>query len=400
MRPLTWATLKKWAGGTLALLLLGGVSGFMVLPFMPNHARQYAEKNDVLAFYTAAQIVKTYGRSMLYEIKLQKDVQSTILSVPLTAGVLTYRNPPLLAYSYYPLAHLSFVTFFQVFGMLNILITGLCIYLLGTQLFKLNYLVQWAILISYLPVYWAVLFVGQPTPVIFLAFILQLIALKKNRPITAGLLSVVTAFKPQLLLQLIFIAAGLRGPAQKKYLASAAFAQSVFWLINAWLYGAGFFPKYLKFALETEKLTRGTVLLNNFNLFTFNEVLSVRLPGYLAFWLIFSISMVSCCALWLWLAKNWSADIVTLSPAIAIFSLFLTGHTMFTDLVFLTVPLGFFVARLENLTLSAIKSFEFRTAVLLYFLPILAFVFMQPIIVTVTLYLGLCFLGKYKNQQA
>lgn len=157
---------------------------------------------DFAAFYTAGTIVKEGNARGLYDLSLQRKVESGIS----TGGpFLAYYHPPFEALLFVPLTLLGYPLAFLVWAAMNLLVLGVALAFLRHSGYRLDtdgYL-TWLAIVIFLTL--GVLVLGQDTLPLVLVFLLAFLALKRRRDYVAGLVLGLGLFRFEILLPFVFI---------------------------------------------------------------------------------------------------------------------------------------------------------------------------------------------------
>jgi len=163
--------------------------------------------SDFAAYFTGATIVNNGDGRSLYNIDVQKAVQSPLIfPYAMKKGLLPFNSPPWVVLPFLPLARLPFEVayFFWFFVNVGLFLIGLR--LLTSALPAISsstnrLATMWLATVSFFPLFTALL-LGQLTVVVFLSYALCFVALKKENWFKAGLALALALVKPQLVVAL------------------------------------------------------------------------------------------------------------------------------------------------------------------------------------------------------
>jgi len=309
---------------------------FFIHIYKGENLNKVLELTDYRAFFRAATMVHAGKISDLYTLDAQKKFQTELTSQDTEDGILSFRNPPLVAYVYSFLPINSYPKSFIYASICCNFLIFLSIIILFTQV-RVSY-VQLAIILMYLPVCWATLS-GQTSAFILLSLVLIYVALKKQWYLLAGLLTFFLSLKPQ---YIIFIPAFLiiTKKGFGKLLLGVIITQATSVTLNIILYGKTFITDYFLFVINTEGASTGTRPGSNINLFSLQPFADKLFGGQVSFIVLLAVSLLLNVIFLLLLnqAKN-SKPLPILFSSIIIMGLVLNVHTLFSDLSFLLIPL-------------------------------------------------------------
>lgn len=186
-----WGKIMLLAGALAALLL--------VLRFV---AARSGATLDFLAPYTAAQIVRQGSVSHLYDLHLQKSLESRIAPGD---RFLPFDHPPFEAWLYVPLGSLSYTQAYVLWSAFNLLVLGLALFFVPKLRYRLDADSRLLWLATCLPIVAGALVLGQDSLLLVPVFLFGFLALKKRREVTAGLVLGAGLFRFEILLPFLFV---------------------------------------------------------------------------------------------------------------------------------------------------------------------------------------------------
>jgi hypothetical protein len=157
---------------------------------------------DYLTSYTAAEIIRDGAFQDLYDTRVQWEYQRPVIAehgVDWGDRIMhPYIAPPLLGILSIPLLALGPALAYAAWALLNAAAVGLGIWLVAKR-FAVDWTAPLVVLAGSLPLF-MVLMLGQVEGLLFLAFVIFLIAIRDGRDVRAGLALAVFAIKPPLML--------------------------------------------------------------------------------------------------------------------------------------------------------------------------------------------------------
>jgi len=291
--------------------------------------------SDFSAFLTSAYIIKDDNAGNLYNLNTQRKYLNEVIK-PYKRGevVLTYRNPPLLAFLFLPYTLIEPILAFKVYVFVSSMVVFLGIFILTRKLkLKSTY---FAIIASIFYSTISTLITGQLGSYLLLILCLIYVNILENRYTQAGLLSTLLLFKPQyaLLIPLIWIALRFN----KSYLKAVILGGIVFIIANFLIFGSNPFPEYISFLYYSETYNMGTDIEKNYSLLS---LLSVFTSNPLSITLIVS-ALLYILFLLLYITKKNNRKILLFTGILIILPL--AVHVNLADLIMSLVPLIFFVS--------------------------------------------------------
>ena len=290
--------------------------------------------SDFTAYLTGAEIIKAGKVRELYSLETQNEFQEKLIGNEMN-GVLSYRNPPLVALLYLPYTYIEPVTAFKInFLVQLLLIVLLAGFISRTLKTGIN---TFLIALVFLPTALQ-LYLGQIAPVIGIILTAIFLSLKKDKFVYAGLLSGLLLLKPQYLIAIPYILVIAQNrPRFLKGLIPSLLGITV---LNILLYGYKFLVDYPIFLTQSESRTTGTDLLSNYNLLGVREFLIQTMNISISIRAVLVITAVIYAFSLYYLYKNYRKTTLIISfSSIIIWLIPLSVHTMITDLIFLLIPL-------------------------------------------------------------
>jgi Glycosyltransferase family 87 len=216
---------------------------------------------DYTIFYTAGNIVRRGLASRLYDAGLQYQVQREfVLAIQNGRGLLPYNHPPYEALLFVPFTYLPYLPGYVIWGVLNVLIFFLVLWLLRPYLHSLPRF-HWAFWLllpaGFFPVF-ASLFEGQDSILVLLLYTLAFLDLKRDRPRRAGIWLALALFKFQLVLPFMLLAVLARRWKLVSGFAGTAVALA---LANSALIGWHATLYYPVFVRQLEKTSAGGAIV-------------------------------------------------------------------------------------------------------------------------------------------
>src|SRR3989344_31821 len=290
--------------------------------------------SDFSAFLTSAYIIKDDNAGNLYNLNTQrKYLNEVIKPYKRDEVVLTYRNPPLLAFLFLPYTLTEPILAFKVYVFVSTMVVFLGIFILTRKLkLKSTY---FAIIASVFYSTISNLLIGQIGPYLLLVFCLIHVNILENKYTQAGLLSTLLLFKPQFALIIPLILIALR--FNKSYLKAILLGSILFVIANILLFGSNPFPEYISFLINTETYSMGTdieknySLLSLFSIFTSNP-LSITLIVSALLYILFLLLFIT--------VKN-NREILLFTGILIMLPL--AVHINLADLIMSLVPMIFLV---------------------------------------------------------
>jgi hypothetical protein len=306
-------------------------------------------------------MVKNGEIRSLYNETVQYEYQQNIAHWEVENRVMTYRGLPLAALIFSLLANFSEITAYRIFAIINLLLLAICFFILFKSV-RFNKL-WFGILILYLANFYA-LWYNQISILILLILTVALQAIKEGNSKKAGIIVAFLLFKPQLIIVVPLIALMINNKKIFiKYFTASAISVVT---INLLLYGFNFIPIYLNFLISTENINMGTVILNNWNLFTFYKILPKYIIVGVSLLLYFGWSVI------IYKQTKIQSKLYLFAISILI-TIVLNVHTMTVDLILLLIPITIIYKEIE-MTKGKAKTLNVFTLVLLYVSPFCAFI--------------------------
>ncbi len=156
---------------------------------------------DFLAFYAAGRMIAAGDGPQLYSLKSQQAAQKELFAPAAYDGLATFLNPPSFALPFAVLSTLPFTASHAVYCCLMIAAMLAGLQLLKPHLPRLRERGGWLTICGLTLTFYPIVITatgGQNTPLSFLLLAWAYAALKRARPLTAGLALGLLAFKPQL----------------------------------------------------------------------------------------------------------------------------------------------------------------------------------------------------------
>lgn len=151
---------------------------------------------DYLQFYSAGLTIRQGNAAELYNFEYQSQLEKTIAGSDLQ-NFHAFLNPPFFAWLYLPLTFLPYTWSFFLWSVLSLGFLWFSIKLLAIE--HHSHTLVWSL--TWFPVFAAISF-GQNSFLSLVLFSLTFWLWKKDKPLTAGLVSGLLLFKPQLILGL------------------------------------------------------------------------------------------------------------------------------------------------------------------------------------------------------
>jgi len=154
---------------------------------------------DLVSFYIAGRIAVQDGPGKIYDLPLQKKRMSDVVGVTLT-DILPYLYPPHSLIFYAPLASFSPEQAYRIWIGINVLCTVLLIallYVAGICTAPGSLLLAAFFTVAYVP-WLTTIVLGQPVIVMAAGLLGGYLLAQRHKPLLAGIVLVMTVFKPQL----------------------------------------------------------------------------------------------------------------------------------------------------------------------------------------------------------
>jgi alpha-1,2-mannosyltransferase len=151
---------------------------------------------DYLQFYSAGLTVRQGHTADLYNFEYESQLEQTIAG-PELQSFHAFVTPPFLAWLYVPLTLLPYTWSFIAWSLLGLLFLWFSIKILASQ--RQSHTFAWSL--TWFPIFAAISF-GQNSLLSLLLFSIVYWLWKKDKPISAGLVSSLLLFKPQMVLGL------------------------------------------------------------------------------------------------------------------------------------------------------------------------------------------------------
>lgn len=188
--------------GMAATISLGVIYLFLWVQMIGNPVERTG--TDFIAFYTAGRIAQENGTSQVYNISLQKKIQTQTVGFKLADGqVLLYNHMPFLIPVLFPLIGPDYVWSFTRWALLSI-----GIYLTATICLAKLYPETWArrekflfsaAILTFFPFFISIL-LGQDSAILILGMTFLCLGLLKNNNSLAGVGLVLMLVRPHLCL--------------------------------------------------------------------------------------------------------------------------------------------------------------------------------------------------------
>jgi hypothetical protein len=158
---------------------------FLLLPVvMMACSLAFVRKADFSCFYPSGLIVRQGHAAKLYDMDEQLRVQEQVLG---RKGVLINPHPPMQAILFAPLSLLSYRGAYVAWGMINVLLWVLFVYLLRNYSGVKDRPLRYLLLGCMFPPLWIALVMGQFSLIVLVAFTLALVCMKREQDYLAGL---------------------------------------------------------------------------------------------------------------------------------------------------------------------------------------------------------------------
>lgn len=159
--------------------------------------------SDFISFYTAGKVLNQGAPERLYDLNVQYVIQrETAPRVPIRQGALPFVRPAFEAWMFAPFARLSYPMAFVLWNLLSCSFGIAALLILRHQIPELHNLSSSLILVSgfsYFPVFFTLL-QGQDSLLLLLIYVLAFRALRRDNPLTSGLILGLASFKFTLLI--------------------------------------------------------------------------------------------------------------------------------------------------------------------------------------------------------
>lgn len=159
--------------------------------------------SDFISFYTAGKILNRRAPERLYDLNVQYAIQREIAPhVPIRQGALPFVRPAFEAWMFAPFARLSYFTAFVLWNLLSCSCAIAALLILRQEIPELRNLSSSLMFVSglsYFPVFLTLL-QGQDSLLLLLIYVLAFRALRRNNPLTSGLILGLGSFKFPLLI--------------------------------------------------------------------------------------------------------------------------------------------------------------------------------------------------------
>lgn len=322
----------------IAIILFSIVIIFYLLfieKFVENSEKMISA-SDFIPYFSAAKRIKNGQMDDIFKVDYNKDYEISIYGeiLPYTP-YLYYLNLPLVATAYIPYTHLNVITSYKIHAVISVFLISVSLLLLIREIpIKLR---DMALVGFFIPIYGSIYY-GQVSPLIFFILVLIFLALRKESHLLAGFLSGLLVIKFQYLLLFPYIFIIVK--RKREYLITFAITLLVYMLANTALYGGDLFAD-LYFALFYSK-TGGYGNGYFYNLMSLHKYVNTTI-------LLISTVILYITSILMFVKNKTNLALEQLFSSAVIFSLGLNIHTMYTDLLFLLIPLVFFLTLNKNL---------------------------------------------------
>ncbi len=305
------------------------VSLFLVV-FMAR-IDQFVWRTDIVSFITGARIVRFGEGENLYDLSVQQKHQS-IVTKPNKLILLPYRNLPLLASFYIPLTYISLYSAYQIYALVLIVFTTFISWF-STRVFENLKNSYWFILpFAFYPTL-SVIFYGQNSTFLVLAFMSIYYYLRKDKPFIVGIILGLLFLKIQYILCLPYVCFLLN---KKPKFFKGLFISTLFvFLGSIYISGFGFFEEYIRMLIKTESPVYGTKATTMFPLFS---SMSQILPLAKQYLLIINMAFYVL-SIWLFSKNHYKFSLQINFAILALLTLVFCIHGGYFDMALLIVPL-------------------------------------------------------------
>ncbi len=186
----------------LALAALVSTTLGLLLLALNVTVRESSSALDFANFYTAGRILRQFPGRNLCDLALQMKVEREFMPKGL---VLPYDHPPFEAWLFAPLAYFSYPHAFVLWGVINLALLALIVWLLRFTGCRLDTEGQLVWLLLCIPLVAGVLILGQDSLLLAVVFLLAYLALKRHWDHAAGLALGLGCFRFEIVLPLVFI---------------------------------------------------------------------------------------------------------------------------------------------------------------------------------------------------
>ena len=333
---------------------------------------QIAEgRPDFLIYYCEGRIFRSTQPPQLYNESLQAKFQyETAASKWTPPQVKPYMHPPFEVLLFVPFSLLPFTAAYVLWAVFNLVLLVVSILLLKGEFRSRGSPVWWVLAaLAFFPVFLTIL-EGQDTFFVLLAYSGSLLALRRNRDLSAGACLGLGLVRPHLILPFVFVGM-LRGKWRLLlgFVLSCVAISLVSIAVAGW-YGFLDYPRYI-WSLEH---TRSTLVIPPRyipNLRGFIGYFLANLAGPRA---LLSINLLLSLFLLVWASRRWTTaekkqqfSSLGFSLALLVTSL-VSYHEFIYDFTVLLIPITAFVHAQENST--ARKRWYFLPIVVLFLTPL------------------------------
>ena len=322
----------------LSLLLFLKVSLEFISPYIKTDAaKNIPSDSDFTAYLTAANILKDHKIEQLYDTNIQKEYQEKLTGLDQNS-ILSFRNPPILAYIYLPYTFMEPLTAYRVNIFVQLILILTLVLLIYREVKPPKYVLF--ILLAFLPLP-IQLYLGQIAPVIAIIFILILKYIKKPNWLVVGILAGLLFVKPQYLIVLPYLALLASNTRNlRKLLTGFLIVLGTLAALSSLLYGQDFIKNYLTFLINSENSLMGTRLSGNYNLLGLREFLIQNQIINLPHGTILLVTIILYIFSLYLLRKSKNKNISLTYSAVLLWTHSLNFHTIVTDLISLSIPLA------------------------------------------------------------
>lgn len=291
---------------------------------------------DLLAFVTGATILKESPRD-LYNLQQQQLVQEKLrgLKPGVMGGVLSFRNPPIVAALFLPYTYLNVFQQYRLQIIVNFILQVIIFWLLTKRPWGNKEAVFWIVnIVAFLPILANYGF-GQISFLLVLIYIAIYKSLKNDNSFQAGVFTGLLFIKIQYLIIIPWLL--LLATKKLRFLTGLVVSLTLMVIVNSALYGIDFLPLYLKFLVTSESSSFGTDILQNYSIPSIMVALHIN-EIVAKVMLVSSLFVIALVQIY---KKRFTLSKEALFSGITVLGLTLNIHTMAPDLTLLLIPITF-----------------------------------------------------------
>jgi len=207
--------------------------------------------SDYIHYLAAARLVRDGMGDLIYNIEVNYEAQRMVLGPNSPISILTFRSLPFVSLIFLPFTFFPAITSFRIFGLINILLIFLIIYLFIKYISKKNVQTLYLLVISFTFVPILETLKNGQVSIILTAILFGIyITFRKKKYLLAGLLVSLMLLKTQFIIffPYLFILCSQR----KKFLLGFVTGLVGLFLLSSAVSGFNFWLSYPKHLLETE----------------------------------------------------------------------------------------------------------------------------------------------------